>query len=130
VGPEAPLAAGIVNAFTDAKLKVFGPAKNAAQLEASKVFCKNIMRSADVPTADYRVFRDANSARRYIKDRFPEEHSVSIVVKADGLAAGKGVFVCSTHDEALEAIDRIAQVKEFGAAGDQLIIEERLIGQE
>jgi phosphoribosylamine--glycine ligase len=130
VGPEAPLAAGIVNAFADAKLKIFGPAKNAAQLEASKVFCKNVMRSADVPTADYRVFRDANSARRYIKDRFPEEHSVSIVVKADGLAAGKGVFVCSTHDQALEAIDRIAQVKEFGAAGDQLVIEERLIGQE
>jgi phosphoribosylamine--glycine ligase len=130
VGPEAPLAAGIVNAFADAKLKIFGPAKNAAQLEASKVFCKNVMRSADVPTADYRVFRDANSARRYIKDRFPEEHSVSIVVKADGLAAGKGVFVCTTHDQALEAIDRIAQVKEFGAAGDQLVIEERLLGQE
>ena len=130
VGPEAQLAAGIVNAFSEAKLKIFGPAKNAAQLEASKVFCKNIMRSADVSTADYRVFRDANSARRYIKDRFPEEHSVSIVVKADGLASGKGVFVCSTHDQALEAIDRIAQVKEFGAAGDQLVIEERLIGQE
>lgn len=131
VGPEAPLVLGIVDAFQDAKLKVFGPSKAAAQLEGSKVFCKDLLKAAHIPTADYRTFRDADTATRYIMDRYPSENeSVPVVVKADGLAAGKGVIVCSTKLEALEAIDRIARQKEFGIAGKQLVIEEKLEGQE
>ncbi len=95
------------------------------------MFCKNLLRNADVPTPDYRTFRDAASARRYIKDRYPQENEpVNVVVKADGLAAGKGVVVCSAAAAALEAIDRIAQERVFGDAGNQLVIEERLFGQE
>ncbi|MFI4874599.1 MAG: phosphoribosylamine--glycine ligase [Blastopirellula sp. JB062] len=131
VGPEAPLVAGIVDAFQDAGLKVFGPNKAAAQMEGSKAFCKNILRQADVPTAEYRLFRDADSAARYIKDRFPHEgEDVPVVVKADGLAAGKGVTVCRKAQDALEAIDQIAREKIFGEAGNQIVIEERLDGQE
>jgi phosphoribosylamine--glycine ligase len=131
VGPEAPLAKGIVDVFTDARLRVFGPSKAAAQLEGSKVFCKNLLHSADVPTADYRVFRDAESAERYIRDRYPsDDQDVPVVVKADGLAAGKGAIVCRRRSQALEAIDRIARRLEFGDAGKQLVIEERLDGQE
>jgi len=131
VGPEAPLAGGIVDAFQGAGLKVFGPSKDAAQLEGSKVFCKDLLRNADVPSADYQVFRDADAAARYIDERFPEpDQVVPVVVKADGLAAGKGAIVCGNRAEALTAIDRIARQREFGAAGDQLVIEERLDGQE
>jgi phosphoribosylamine--glycine ligase len=131
VGPEAPLAAGIVDAFQKERLRVFGPSKGAAELEGSKVFCKNLLRNADVPTADYQVFRNAESARRFIKDRYPSDtEDVPVVVKADGLAAGKGVVVCHSRADALEAIRRIAADKEFGAAGDQIVIEERLDGQE
>ncbi len=131
VGPESPLVAGIVDVFQREKLRVFGPSKAASQLEGSKVFCKNLLHGADVPTAEYRVFRDAESATRYVMDRFSaDEQSVPVVVKADGLAAGKGVIVCNTRRDALEAIDRIARQREFGAAGKQLVIEERLDGQE
>jgi len=131
VGPEAPLVAGIVDVFQREKLRVFGPSKAAAQLEGSKVFCKNILHGADVPSADYRVFRDADSATRYIMDRYQsDDENVPLVVKADGLAAGKGVVVCSTRRDALHAIDRIARHREFGAAGKQLVIEEKLHGQE
>ncbi|MFO0913340.1 MAG: phosphoribosylamine--glycine ligase [Pirellulales bacterium] len=131
VGPEAPLAAGIVDAFQKANLTVFGPTKAAAELESSKVFCKDLLRSADVPTADYHVFRDAYSAQRFITDRYPHpSEDVPWVVKADGLAAGKGVVVCHERDEALAAIEMIAGRKEFGRAGDRLILEERLDGQE
>ena len=131
VGPETPLVAGIVDAFHDARLRVFGPSKAAAQLEGSKVFCKNLLHSANVPTAEYHVFRDADSASRFVLDRFPDQNQhVPLVVKADGLAAGKGVVVCSTQAQALDAIDRIARQREFGAAGKQLVIEERLDGQE
>lgn len=126
VGPEAPLTAGIADAFSDAKLRVFGPGKAAAELEGSKVFCKNLLRHADVPTADYRVFRSAERAVTFLRER----EDVPVVVKADGLAAGKGVIVCSGRNEALEAVDRIARAKEFGEAGDQIVIEERLDGQE
>jgi phosphoribosylamine---glycine ligase len=131
VGPEAPLCAGIADVFQEEGLRVFGPTRSAAQLEGSKVFCKNLLRTADVPTADYRVFRDAESADRYIKDRYtlPDE-DVPVVVKADGLAAGKGAIVCRRRKDALEAIDRIARKKEFGDAGNQLVIEERLDGHE
>jgi phosphoribosylamine--glycine ligase len=130
VGPEAPLVAGIVDAFQKAKLRVFGPTKAAAQLEGSKVFCKNLLRSADVPTADYHVFRDADSAARFVVDRYPDDDNVPLVIKADGLAAGKGVIVCSTRRDALSAIDRIGRQQEFGLAGKQIVIEERLDGQE
>ncbi|HUE70875.1 MAG TPA: phosphoribosylamine--glycine ligase [Pirellulaceae bacterium] len=131
VGPEAPLVAGIVDAFQAAKLRVFGPSKTASQLEGSKVFCKNLLHAANVPTAEYHVFRDADSATRFVLDRFPDQNQhVPLVVKADGLAAGKGVVVCSSRAQALDAIDRIARQREFGAAGKQLVIEERLDGQE
>lgn len=131
VGPEAPLVNGLVDDMLAAGLKAFGPTRAAAELEGSKVFCKNLLRSADIPTADYRAFRSADDAMRYIKDRYSEPNDpVNVVVKADGLAAGKGVVVCTTRSEALEAIDRIAARKEFGAAGKELIIEERLTGPE
>ncbi len=126
VGPEVPLTAGIADAFAAARLRVFGPAKSAAELEGSKVFCKNLLRHADVPTADYRVFRSAERAITFLRER----EDVPVVVKADGLAAGKGVIVCSGRNEALAAVDRIARAKEFGEAGNQIVIEERLDGQE
>ncbi len=126
VGPEAPLVGGIVDAFQKEKLTIFGPSKLAAELEGSKVYCKNLLRQADVPTAEYQVFREAHRAITYLRDR----EDVPVVVKADGLAAGKGVFVCSGRSEAIDAVSRIARDKEFGAAGNQLVIEERLDGQE
>jgi len=126
VGPETPLAAGIVDVFRGEKLRVFGPSKAAAELEASKVFCKNLLRHADVPTADYRVFRTPESALTFVGER----EDVPVVIKADGLAAGKGVVVCANRAEAIEAVKRIARDREFGAAGDQLVIEERLDGEE
>jgi phosphoribosylamine--glycine ligase len=126
VGPESALAAGVVDAFQNAGLRIFGPSRAASDLETSKVFCKNLLRHADVPTADYRVFRDAKAAMTYLKDR----EDTPVVVKADGLAAGKGVVVCDNREQALAAVERIAVQKEFGAAGNQLVIEERLHGQE
>jgi phosphoribosylamine---glycine ligase len=131
VGPEAPLALGLVDAMESEKLRVFGPSRAAAQLEASKAFCKNVLRQADIPTADFQVFRDPDDAMRFIKGRFPGEHDrCPVVVKADGLASGKGVIVCKRRNDALEAIDRICRNKEFGSAGSQLVIEDRLEGQE
>lgn len=131
VGPEAPLALGVVDAFQAESLRIFGPTQAAAQLESSKVFCKSLLRQADVPTADFQVFRDPDDAMRFIKGRFPGERDrCPVVVKADGLAAGKGVVVCKRRDDALEAIDRIVRRREFGKAGNQIIIEERLEGQE
>ena len=126
VGPEQPLAAGIVDAFQAEKLRIFGPSKAAAELESSKVFCKNLLRHADVPTADYRVFRTAEHAITFLTDR----EEAPVVVKADGLAAGKGVGVCANRAAAIDAVNRIAKNKEFGAAGNQLVIEERLDGVE
>ncbi len=126
VGPEAPLAEGVVDVFQEAGLKVFGPSKAAAELEASKVFCKDLLRNADVPSADYQVFSDPDEATTYLEDR----EDVPVVVKADGLAAGKGVIVCSGRDEALSAVETIAREKAFGDAGDRMVIEERLDGQE
>lgn len=126
VGPEAPLTAGIVDAFEDAGLRAFGPHKAAAELEGSKVFCKNLLRHADVPTADYQVFSNPSEAMKFLNDR----EDVPVVVKADGLAAGKGVVVCAGRDEAIAAVEQIGRQKIFGAAGDRLVIEERLDGQE
>ncbi len=126
VGPEAPLAAGIVDAFQAEGLRIFGPTRAAAELEASKVFCKDLMRTADVPTAEYWTFEDGPTAVKFLRDR----EDVPVVVKADGLAAGKGVIVCDHRDQALDAVRRITRDREFGAAGDRLVIEERLHGQE
>jgi phosphoribosylamine---glycine ligase len=126
VGPELPLTKGIVDAFQLAGLRIFGPSKVAAELEGSKVFCKSLLRHADVPTADYRVFRTADHAITYLTER----EDVPVVVKADGLASGKGVFVCASRGDALEAVKRIGRNREFGDAGNQIVIEERLDGRE
>lgn len=126
VGPEAPLAGGLINALDEAGIPAFGPSKNAAQLEASKVFCKQILRRADVPTAEHRAFQDADSAVFYLE----QQEDRPWVVKADGLAAGKGVIVCENREEAIEAVQRIARDRAFGEAGDSMVIEERLYGQE
>src|SRR6516162_1846914 len=126
VGPEDPLAGGIVDAFQAQGLRIFGPSKAAAQIESSKVFSKKLMRHADVPTAEFRIFDHPEPARKYIDSR-----EYAVVVKADGLAAGKGVIVCSTKEEALDAVNRIMVREEFGAsAGRQVVIEKRLEGEE
>jgi phosphoribosylamine--glycine ligase len=126
VGPEEPLTRGIVDFFHKAGLRIFGPSREAARIEGSKVFAKQLMRHADVPTAEFRVCDHPDPARHYVETReFP------VVVKADGLAAGKGVVVCSNTEEALAAIEKIMVREEFGrAAGRQIVIEKRLEGQE
>ena len=126
VGPEAPLVDGLVDAFVTAKLRIFGPTKAAAQLEGSKVFFKEVMRKGNIPTAEGRTFTSADDATRFLQEREDSSH----VVKADGLAQGKGVIVCSNKVEALDAIKRIMVTREFGAAGDRVVIEDRLQGQE
>ena len=125
VGPEAPLVDGIVDVFSKHNLKVFGPDQKAAILEDSKVFSKLLLRKHGIPTADFKCFDDHGQARHYIMSR-----GAPIVVKADGLSKGKGVFVCKTNDEALLAIDSIMKDRVFGNAGDQVVIEECLIGEE
>jgi phosphoribosylamine--glycine ligase len=131
VGPEKPLVLGLADAFREAKLRVFGPNKAAAQLEGSKVFCKQLLRQANVPTAEYHVFRDPEAATRFVHDRYQDDlDDVPLVIKADGLASGKGVFVCRARRDAFEAIDRIFRQKEFGEAGREIVIEERLDGEE
>lgn len=125
-GPEAPLADGISDALTDApKRFVFGPTAEGARIEADKAFAKELMRNAAVPTADARIFDREEAAREYIM-----AHDEPCVVKAAGLAAGKGVIVCETQAEALDALDRIMVQREFGDAGDRLIVEEKLTGRE
>ena len=125
VGPEKPLTDGIVDYFAARGLKVFGPSREAAQLEGSKSFAKERMQKYGVPTADFAVFDSAAAARAYI-----EAKGTGIVVKADGLAAGKGVVVAETAAEALQAIDEIMLKKVHGDAGCQVVLEERLIGEE
>jgi phosphoribosylamine--glycine ligase len=125
VGPESPLAAGIVDEFAQAGLKIFGPSKAAAQLEASKAFAKQVMRQAGVRTAVFEVFHDPEAARRYVRTR-----GGAMVVKADGLALGKGVVVCSDAAAASAAIDDAMERRVFGAAGARVVIEERLSGEE
>jgi phosphoribosylamine--glycine ligase len=126
VGPEEPLARGIVDRFQKAGLRIFGPTREAARLESSKVYAKELMRHADVPTSEFRIFDHPEHARRYIETR-----DYPLVVKADGLAGGKGVIVCSTNEEAMAAIDRIMVREEFGReAGRQVIVEKRLDGEE
>jgi phosphoribosylamine--glycine ligase len=126
VGPEAPLVAGIVDAFTDAGLRIFGPTAKAAQLEGSKLFCKQILHRGDVPTAMFREFRSAAAARRYLEER----EDMPVVVKADGLAAGKGVFVCDDRAEALAAVATLADDPQFASAANGILVEERLDGIE
>ena len=126
IGPEVPLAAGAVDALSAAGIRAFGPSQQAAELEASKVFCKNLLRHADVAQAEFRTFSDRDSALSHLNAR----EDTPVVVKADGLAAGKGVIVCDNREQAIEAVQRIAGEKEFGEAGSQLLIEERLVGQE
>jgi len=125
VGPEAPLAMGIVDKFNEKNLKIFGPTKNAAQLESSKIWAKQFMKRNDIPTADFEIFDDAQKASEYVKSL-----SHPVVVKADGLAAGKGVLVCDSTEEALAAIETILVKKTFGDAGNKIIIEERIDGIE
>ena len=125
VGPEKPLTDGIVDYFAARGLKVFGPSQEAAQLEGSKSFAKDRMKKYGVPTADFAVFDSAADARTYITAK-----ATGIVVKADGLAAGKGVVVAETAAEALQAIDEIMLKKVHGDAGSQVVLEERLIGEE
>ncbi len=125
VGPELPLTLGIVDAFAEAGLRVFGPTQAAAELEGSKVFCKELMLKYGVPTAFYKRFTDATEAHIYI-----EHHDPPFVVKADGLAAGKGVIICRSRMEAVEAVDMMITDKKFGEAGARVIIEEFLEGEE
>ena len=125
VGPEVPLNDGIVDTFRAEGLPIFGPRRAAARLEGSKVFAKEIMTRAGVPTAPYRAFDAAAEAKAYIG-----ETGAPMVVKADGLAAGKGVIVCATRDEAMEAVDRILVERAFGEAGDRVVVESCLQGEE
>ncbi|GAG93991.1 unnamed protein product, partial [marine sediment metagenome] len=129
VGPESPLIAGIVDEFEKRHLNVFGPNKEAARMEGSKVFAKRLMLDAGVPTAACEVFDDADRASAYIES-IAAKSDAPIVVKADGEAAGKGVFVSKTKAEALRAVDLILNQKAFGASGDRLVIEDFLDGPE
>jgi len=125
VGPEVALSLGIVDEFQKAGLKIFGPNKKAANLEASKVFSKELMAKYNVPTAAFKVFDNPEEAKKYI-----EKIGAPCVIKADGLAAGKGVVVAKTIDEAKQAVTSIMQDKIFGDAGRKIIVEECLVGQE
>src|SRR5690349_21073710 len=125
VGPEAPLAAGIVDAFQEAGLKIFGPVRAAAQLEASKDFAKQFMARHGLPTAKYATFTDAAQARDYVA-----KQGAPIVIKADGLAAGKGVVVAATLAEANAAIDQMLVQNRLGGAGARVVVEEFLEGEE
>ena len=125
VGPEVPLSIGIVDEFTKKGLRIFGPTKKALQLESSKVWAKNFMKRNKILTAQFEIFDDSKKAKEYAKSvNFP------LVVKADGLAAGKGVIVCSDSNEAASAIDKMLVEKSFGTAGSKIILEERINGIE
>ena len=125
VGPEQPLVMGIVDQFEEKGLRIFGPTGRAAELEGSKAFSKDIMKKYGLPTADYEIFTSHELAQRYF-----DKETGPIVVKASGLAAGKGVILCSNSAEGLNAVDTIMKDKSFGEAGDQVVIEEFLEGQE
>ena len=125
VGPEVPLTNGVVDALRAAGIKAFGPTKAAAELEGSKSFSKNIMKKYGIPTAKYEVFTDADAARAYI-----EKEGAPIVIKADGLAAGKGVIVAETKEQALDAVHEIMDDAAFGKAGSRVVIEAFMEGEE
>ena len=125
VGPEQPLVAGIVDRFEKNGLRVFGPSAQAAEIEGSKVFCKNLMKKYGIPTADYHSFDSAEDAvKLFLTETGP------VVVKASGLAAGKGVIICKSSKEARAAVESIMQDKAFGDAGNEVVVEEFLEGQE
>lgn len=125
VGPEVPLTMGIVDKFQEKGLKIFGPSGKAAEIEGSKTFAKNLMAKYNIPTAKYGAFTDAAEAKAFL-----EQVGLPCVVKADGLAAGKGVLICETQAEAEAAIDNILVDNKFGDAGSQVVVEEFLTGQE
>lgn len=125
VGPEDPLTRGIVDRFESAGLAIFGPSRRAAEIEGSKAFAKALMEKYQIPTGAYSVFEDPEEARVYVRQR-----GAPIVVKADGLAAGKGVVICKTFEEAIHWIDRIMVERIFGDAGKRVVIEEHLTGEE
>ena len=125
VAPDDPLAAGVADAFLDAGIKTFGPRKNAAIIEASKAFSKDLMKKYDIPSAAYETFEDADAALKYL-----ETQEAPYVLKADGLALGKGVLICQTLEEAKEGIKEIMIDKKFGDAGNKLVIEEFMTGRE
>lgn len=125
VGPEVPLTNGLVDAVTAAGIKAFGPTQAAAQIEGSKAFSKELMKKYHIPTAKYEVFIEADKAREYIR-----QEGAPIVIKADGLAAGKGVIVAMTEEEAQQAITDIMEDQEFGSAGSRVVIEEFMEGEE
>lgn len=125
VGPETPLAAGIVNIFRNQGLKIFGPTREAAQLESSKDFAKSFMQRHAIPTAEYQTFSEVNAAHDYINQK-----GAPIVIKADGLAAGKGVVVAMSLDEAHQAVDMMLSDNKLGDAGARVVIEEFLAGEE
>lgn len=125
VGPETPLAAGLVDRFTARGLRAFGPTRAAAEIETSKAFAKDLMREAGIPTAAYQSFTDPDEARSYVK-----RHGVPIVIKADGLAGGKGVVVCHHIDDAMRAIHQMMVDGLYGSAGSRVVVEEYLVGEE
>jgi phosphoribosylamine---glycine ligase len=125
VGPEAPLVAGLADRFTEAGLAVFGPSARAAAIEGSKAFAKSLMARHGIPTAGFQFFTDASAARRHARTL-----GAPVVVKADGLAAGKGAIVCRSLDEADEAIGQCLERRAFGAAGERVVIEEFMVGEE
>ena len=125
VGPEVPLCAGLTDRFNDEGLAVFGPNKAAALLEGSKLFAKEVMQAGGVPTAAAKSFTDADDARAYVAN-----HSFPVVIKADGLAAGKGVYICNDIKAAEDAISDVLIEREFGDAGRELLVEECLVGEE
>ena len=125
VGPEDPLVAGIVDEFTKIDIKCFGPTAKAAQLEGSKTFAKRFMQKYRIPTATYQSFSDPHSAKEYLKN-----HAYPMVIKADGLAAGKGVFIVDNFAMAKKSIDEMMTDQKFGDAGETLVIEEFLKGEE
>jgi phosphoribosylamine--glycine ligase len=125
IGPEDPLAAGIVDAFEQEGIKAFGPCKNAARLEADKAFAKKMMRASSISTAEGRIFEDFKEAKNYIASR-----DDALVVKAAGLAKGKGVFVCDDPSDGIIAAEKMMCDKIFGSAGDKIIVEDKLLGEE
>ena len=124
VGPEQPLVKGLVDSFEESGLRVFGPSQRASEIEGSKVFCKDLMKKYGIPTAKYESFDSLDQVKLFTKEDEP------VVVKASGLAAGKGVILCSNAEEARSAVQSIMQEKAFGNAGDQVVVEEFLTGQE
>lgn len=125
VGPECPLAMGIVDSFLEDELEIFGPTKQASLLESSKIHAKQFMYENAIPTPRFKTFSDAQKAKDYVV-----RQKCDLVVKADGLASGKGVVVCSNHSQAIDAIDNIMLKKQYGKAGEQILIEEKISGEE